>query len=79
MDNLSIKLPLVNGGELPFDFANGKELIDAFCSDDINPPPTCMLIEARTKDNNLISICIPYDSKAVTAHIKASLLDAGSK
>jgi len=70
MKNLNIKLPLVNGGELPLDFENGKELIDALCSDDINPPPKCMLIEARTKDNKVVSISIPYDQKASEAHIK---------
>jgi len=72
MKNLTIKLPLVNGGEQPCDCDNGKELIEALFGDDINPPPRSLVIEARTKDNRVITINVPNDSKALEASIQIS-------
>ncbi len=73
MKNLIIKLPLVNGGEFPLDYDNGKELIDEMCGDDISPPPRSLVFEVQTKDNKTIIINIPYDQKAKEVFV--SMLD----
>lgn len=64
MENLIVKLLLVNGGEFPLNFDNGKELIDKMCGDDISPPPRSLVFEVQTKDSKTIIINIPYDQKA---------------
>ena len=63
MRNLIIKLPLVDGGELPLDFDNGKELIERLCGDDFAAPPRSLYIEVKTKDNRIVIINVPYDQK----------------
>lgn len=72
MKNLHIKLPLVSGGQLPLNFSDGKQLIDELCSDDIYSPPTCMIIEAKMKDNKIVTIRVPYDQTATEAFIEIS-------
>lgn len=69
MKNLNVKLPLVDGGEFPLDFDNGKELIDKMCGEDIAPPPRSLVFEAQTKDNKTIIINIPYDQNAHEAFV----------
>lgn len=69
MKNLNIKLLLVNGSVLPFEFSNGKELIEGIYSDDVNPPPSSMLIEATTQDKKIIKINIPYNTKSIEASV----------
>ncbi|MDP2653101.1 MAG: hypothetical protein Q8Q08_03615 [Candidatus Omnitrophota bacterium] len=69
MKNLIIKLPLVDGGELPLDFNNGKELIEQICGDDFAAPPRFLCIEAKTKDNKTVTINVPYDQKVDEAYI----------
>ena len=73
MENLIVKLPLVDGGELPLNFNNGKELIDRMCGDDISPPPRSLVFEVQTKDNKTIIINIPYDRKA--KEVSISIVD----
>ena len=50
MKNLTMYCPLVDGSSLPFDFANGREMIRACLSDDLRPPPRCWILQARTDD-----------------------------
>lgn len=64
MKNMIVKLPLVDGGELPLNFNNGKELIDGMCGDDISPPPRSLVFEVQAKDSKTIIINIPYDQNA---------------
>lgn len=69
MKNLTIKLPLVDGSELPLDYENGKELIEAVCGDDFAAPPRSLVIEVQIEDKKIITINIPYDEKANEAFV----------
>lgn len=61
MQNLNIYLPLVNGGELPLDFLNGRDLIHEMVTDDFGAPPLFLCIDAKTDDGKTVSISIPYN------------------
>lgn len=62
MKNLRIYCPLVNGSAMDFEYESGRHAIQELLTDDWGPPPTCLVIEARTADGRLVSISIPYDA-----------------
>lgn len=64
MKNLSIYLTLVDGGQLPLNFSNGRELIHGMVSNDFGPPPRSLCFEVFDKDKKkAITITIPYDDR----------------
>jgi hypothetical protein len=60
MENLRIYLPLVDDGQQPIDYPNGKALIEGMIGDDWGAPPKSLIFEATTDDGRTVSIIIPY-------------------
>jgi len=64
MKNLNIYLTLEDGGQLPLNFSNGRELIHGMVSNDFGPPPRSLCFEAFEKDKKkAIRITVPYDNR----------------
>jgi len=73
MRNLKVSCPLVDGSLMPFEFANGRDLIHEFLTDDWGAPPRCLRIEAETQDGRTVIISIPYsDSDEASVKIEES-------
>jgi hypothetical protein len=62
MKNLRIRLPLVDGSQLPLDFETAREIVHRLAGDDFGAPPHSLVIEAVTDDGRVVSIGFPYDN-----------------
>ena len=71
MQNLKVSCSFVDDSDMPFEFYNGRELIQKFLSDDWAAPPKCLRIEAESQDGRRVIISIPYsDSDKVSVNIE---------
>jgi hypothetical protein len=68
MSNISVYLPLVDGGLLPVvdKGQSSKTTVQTLYSDDFEAPPHSLNIEITTDSGKLVKVIIPYDnSKAI--------------
>jgi hypothetical protein len=67
MSNISIDVPLVSGGLMPFiDLGQTcKEAVELLTGDDFGAPPRCLRIIVHTRAGRTLEVTVPYDAKAV--------------
>lgn len=63
MENLRIYTPLADGGRWELEAECGRELVETLLTDDREPSPEALVIEAKGSAGDRVRIYIPCDDR----------------